>query len=164
MAVRGGHRLRAAIRKGLSAQGVTRVTVGFYRTAKYPDGTPVAAVAAWNEFGTKGGGWGGPIPERPFFRTAIRLARDDIRQLLRERVDPQRMVVDDKMGNELGALVASQIQRTIAEAKFKAPAAATLAARKRPGFRGRATPYMGAKPLNVEGILRTSVSWQVERT
>ena len=72
MAVRGGHRLKASIRKGLSAQGVTRVTVGFYKTATYPDGTPVAAVAAWNEFGTKGGGWGGPIPERPFFRQTVR--------------------------------------------------------------------------------------------
>jgi hypothetical protein len=31
--------------------------------------------ALWNEFGTKGGasggGWGGPIPERPFMRNAI---------------------------------------------------------------------------------------------
>lgn len=32
--------------------------------------------AIWNEFGTRGGasggGWGGPIPERPFMRNAIR--------------------------------------------------------------------------------------------
>lgn len=32
--------------------------------------------AIWNEFGTKGGasggGWGGPIPERPFMRNAMR--------------------------------------------------------------------------------------------
>ncbi len=32
--------------------------------------------AVWNEFGTRGGasggGWGGPIPERPFLRNALR--------------------------------------------------------------------------------------------
>ena len=158
MAVRGGHRLRAALRKGMSAHGVTKVTVGFYRTSKYPDGTQVAAVAAWNEFGTK------KIPERPFFRTALRKVRPAVRQLLKERVDPKRMVVDERLGNEFGALVAGQIQRTIAEAKFQPAAAATIAARQRPGFRGRATPFLGTKPLNVEGILRTAATYRVERT
>ena len=32
------------------------------------DGTPLASIAFWNEFGTDGGGWGGPIPARPFLR------------------------------------------------------------------------------------------------
>ncbi len=40
--------------------------------------------AVWNEFGTRGGaasgGWGGPIPERPFLRNAMR----DNRQKYRE--------------------------------------------------------------------------------
>ena len=37
--------------------------------------------AIWNEFGTRGGasggGWGGPIPERPFMRNAMRDNRSD---------------------------------------------------------------------------------------
>lgn len=40
------------------------VEVGFLEGATYPDGTPVAAVAFWNEFGASG-------PPRPFFRTMI---------------------------------------------------------------------------------------------
>lgn len=42
------------------------VEVGFMNNATYPDGTPVAAVAFWNEFGTSDG-----IPARPFFRNMI---------------------------------------------------------------------------------------------
>jgi hypothetical protein len=41
------------------------VEVGFLENATYPDGTPVAAVANWNEFGTS------TIPARPFFRNMI---------------------------------------------------------------------------------------------
>lgn len=39
--------------------------VGFLENATYPDGTPVAAVAFWNEFGTL------HAPARPFFRQMI---------------------------------------------------------------------------------------------
>lgn len=44
------------------------VNVGFLEGATYPDGTPVAAVAFWNEYGH-----GGPFPSppRPYFRTMI---------------------------------------------------------------------------------------------
>jgi hypothetical protein len=48
--------------------GGGRVQVGFLEGATYPDGTPVAAVAAWDEFG-HGGNF--PSPPRPFFRNMI---------------------------------------------------------------------------------------------
>ena len=39
------------------------------------NGTPLAAIAAFNEFGTRGGraggGWGGPIPARPFMGSTV---------------------------------------------------------------------------------------------
>lgn len=44
------------------------VRVGFLEGATYPDGTPVAAVAYWDEFG-HGGRF--PAPPRSFFRTMI---------------------------------------------------------------------------------------------
>jgi hypothetical protein len=44
------------------------VEVGFLEGATYPDGTPVAAVAFWDEYG-HGGQF--PAPPRPFFRTMI---------------------------------------------------------------------------------------------
>lgn len=45
--------------------GGGKVSVGFMEGATYPDGTPVAAVAFWNEFGN------GKAPPRPFFRQTI---------------------------------------------------------------------------------------------
>lgn len=44
------------------------VQIGFLEGATYPDGTPVAAVAYWDEFG-HGGHF--PAPPRSFFRTMI---------------------------------------------------------------------------------------------
>lgn len=56
-----------------SITGPTKVKVGF--PAGMSDGLTVSK-AVWNEFGTRGGrsggGWGGPIPERPFMRNAMR--------------------------------------------------------------------------------------------
>jgi hypothetical protein len=43
----------------------TSVKVGFMEGSTYPDGTNVATVAFWNEFGTR------TAPPRPFFRTMI---------------------------------------------------------------------------------------------
>lgn len=50
------------------SMGGGSVSIGFLEGATYPDGTPVAAVAFWNEFGTQGGEH---IPPRPFFRGMI---------------------------------------------------------------------------------------------
>jgi hypothetical protein len=45
--------------------GGGEVAVGFMEGSTYPDGTPVAAVAYWNEFGSV------KQPARPFFRQMI---------------------------------------------------------------------------------------------
>lgn len=42
------------------------VKVGVLDNSKYPDGTSVASVAFWNEYGTK------TTPSRPFIRTAVK--------------------------------------------------------------------------------------------
>ena len=59
MAVRGGLKLAAFLRKAKSAQGsgaqVQRMQVGFYATSRYQDGTAVTNVAATNEFGDRNG-------------------------------------------------------------------------------------------------------------
>lgn len=47
--------------------GGGEVAVGFMEGATYPDGTPVAAVAFWNEFGAPENNQ----PPRPFFRQMI---------------------------------------------------------------------------------------------
>lgn len=52
----------AEIAKGMESGSLS---VGFMAGATYPDGTPVAQVAFWNEFGTI------RAPSRPFFRSMI---------------------------------------------------------------------------------------------
>ena len=54
--------------KALAALAGGSVSIGFMEGATYPDGTTVASVAFWNEFGHKGQF---PAPPRPFFRTMI---------------------------------------------------------------------------------------------
>lgn len=63
----GGDKIAKILKQiGDSAKG--GLTVGFLAGATYPDGTPVAQVAFWNEFG-HGGNF--PAPPRPFFRKMI---------------------------------------------------------------------------------------------
>lgn len=50
---------------GKTLPGNPHVDVGFFSKDQYPDGTPVATVAYWNEKGTKS------TPARPFMRNAI---------------------------------------------------------------------------------------------
>lgn len=126
MAVRGGHRLRAHIAKALAAQGVQNVRVGFFETARYPDGTPVAAVAAWQEFGTQNADGSQQIPERPAFRNSLRKGRDDVQRLIRERIDSTEMVVGENLAHELGELVKGQLQTEIVELRRPPNAPATI--------------------------------------
>ena len=159
MAVRGGHKLDAIIRRALSASGVETLRVGFFRSAKYPDGTPVAAVAAWNEFGTRTKAGGQAIPERPFFRQALRKVQDDVSELVQDGIDSKTMIVDDLLADRLGGLVAGAVQENIARGTFKALAESTLY-RRRTRTVNRTT---SVKPLIDTGTMRTSVTWQAQR-
>lgn len=54
------------------------VTIGFHGDDHYPDGTNVAQVAIWNEYGTRN------APARPFMRTTgIRYMKDMQRSMAR---------------------------------------------------------------------------------
>lgn len=66
--ISGGTKLAAALAK--IAEGASKpatLSVGFLENATYPDGTPVAMIAAIQEFGAPSRG----IPPRPFFRDMI---------------------------------------------------------------------------------------------
>ena len=51
------------------------------------DGGDLIMRAFWNEYGTEGGssggGWGGPVPARPFISTAFDENRDDLHEMKR---------------------------------------------------------------------------------
>ena len=64
-ALSGGDKIHKALADIARKMGGGSVSIGFMEGAVYPDGTPVAAVAFWNEYG-------GPNRQpRPFFRQMI---------------------------------------------------------------------------------------------
>ena len=109
--ITGGRKLDKFLRTA-GKGGVSGVRVGFFSTARYDDGTPVATVAAINEFGSREAN----IPERPFFRQAIAKMEDGVPAIIRRRIDPQRMVIDDRLANQVGAYAAGEVQDSITRA------------------------------------------------
>ena len=67
-ALKMSERVARTLRDLAAKMGGGSVEIGFMEGAVYGDGTPVASVAFWNEFGHEGQF---PSPPRPFFRTMI---------------------------------------------------------------------------------------------
>ena len=106
-----GRKLKAFLRRARSAKSRSKsVSVGFFAAAKYSDGTPVTAVAAFNEFGTEGG-----VPERPFIRNSVADAEDVIMPVLKEGIDPKDMALDRITAGKVGEAMKSRIQREITQ-------------------------------------------------
>ena len=130
---RGGKKLQEFIRRAKTADGVKSVEIGFYSTARYPDGTPVTNVALWNEFGfeskyfpvqTSDGTWiflrratPKQIPERPFFRQSIAKFPGPVLAILKAGVDPRTMVIDRQTAEEVGLKCANIVKRQTVFAK-----------------------------------------------
>lgn len=66
------------------------VRVGVLESATYPDGTPVAMVAFWNEYGTK------TSPVRAFFRTTVSDQKKNwvlsVQNLMKMHNDPKKLM------------------------------------------------------------------------
>lgn len=83
--ISGGNKWRADLVKRVkNMKSASKVQIGFFPTSTYDDGTPVAGVAAVQEFGTidAGKGHNTVIPARPFFRTAIAEGKPDYGKLI----------------------------------------------------------------------------------
>ena len=143
--VRGGAKLDAALRE-LAAKVAVPATlrVGFLENARYPDGTPVAMIAAINEYGRP------PTqPPRPFFRNMIRDKQGEW----------PKAIVDLLKANDLdavkaldlaGAAIAGQLRQSIVDLVSSALAASTI---RRKGF---------DKPLIDTGHMLNSVDHEVK--
>ena len=150
--LQGGERLRAFIARA-GRGGVQGIRVGFFSEARYADAdlTPVASVAASNEFGVTEPGRN--IPERPFFRRATREMDSDLIDAIKGGIDPTRMVVTQRLADLLGAIAQSHIQRQIETSdSWAVPNSPVTIARK--GSSG---------PLRDTGLMRNSVTWVVDR-
>jgi len=132
---------------------------GYFETAKYEDGTPVAYVAAIHEFGSPEQG----IPPRPTMRPAIDHNRTAWARLAAKGA---KAVINGKAGAEqvmdsIAALAAGNIQEEIAALTAPPLKPATVAARRR-RYADKQTTGNLTKPLVDSGLMLASVTHAVE--
>lgn len=103
--------------------GPNQVKVGFPAGEADND---VIQRAIWQEFGTQGGasggGWGGPVPERPFMRNALRdgqgsnkaMMKTEARRIIVKAMKGQDVAVAKRLAlRRLGVKVQGDIQASI---------------------------------------------------
>ncbi len=145
-------KLRIAIKN----LGDKSLRVGWFDTAVYEDGTPVAYVATIQEFGYPAGG----IPARPFMRPTVADKTAEWRSTLAagaRQVMNGKLTVDQMLG-QFGFLAAGNIAETIRNTYTPALAQSTIYARQRK----RRTAGVSTKPLIDTGLMIQSVDFKVE--
>ncbi len=147
---KGGKELNKLLGTALKG-GVDSIEVGFYDSAKYPDGTPVTTVAAAQEFGVGDGADVDYIPERPFFRLASRSVRPNLTKILKAGIDVKKMTVEPFVAEKLGLEFQGEIQKSIKDLRDPPNAEATI---NRKG---------SSNPLIDTGFMRQSVTYKVQR-
>ena len=147
---KGGKKLDEFLRRAKTADGVDAVEIGFFSDAKYPDGTPVTNVAAWNEFGTERTRM---VVERhprtPFFRQAIPKMKTPVLAVLVADVNPRTMVVDRRTAERCGVVGQGVLQRQIVLLKEPPNAPSTIKAKG------------SSNPLLDTGVLLGSATYRV---
>lgn len=131
--------LSAALAKYKDMNATLRV--GVLENATYPDGTPVAMVAFWNEYGTR------TIPVRAFFRTTISENKKNwvlsVQNLAKQHSDGKKIL------GLMGEHIKGQIVNSINTWSDPPNAPYTV---KQKGF---------DKPLVWTGQMMRSISWEV---
>lgn len=129
------------LRRHRNADGI-RVLVGFHGDEPpYPDGTSIAEVAAFNEFGTS------RIPARPFMRNAVDKYQDSWFEQIRK--DRQRGLDEHAIAQRLGLRMVGDIRQEITDLDTPPNAPSTIA---RKG---------SSNPLIDTGRMRQSVKHKV---
>lgn len=144
-------------------EGIVRV--GWFDNMFYDEGTPVAAVARWNEYGTPSAKY--PIPPRPFVRPVVHGKQHLIQEKLRDlyltavRNNTNTMTALEIFGEYVSELIRRQIDLTVSPAN----APITLKGgwlRSKSGKPFYVHPKRGSHPLKDTGVLQDSVSYQAE--
>lgn len=143
-------RLKAYKKQAEKLKGKS-LEVGFFADDTYPDGTQVAEVAYWNEFG---------IPEknqppRPFFRQAIADSQSDWIELVRTLIEQGRSI--DYVMTALGSEIVSDIQGSIRAFTTPALSPITIAIKRASGK----TEADASKPLMDTLVMYQSVQWRI---
>lgn len=130
-----------------------RVAVGF-PAGKIDD--DVLNKAVWNEFGTRGGasggGWGGPIPERPFMRNAMRNNAGKYRDAMATAA-PHLLMGETSLTtvlSKLGQLATDDIKAEIQSLRSPPNSPVTIA------LKGSSNPLIDS------GEMHQAVTWKIE--
>lgn len=158
-----------------------KIKVGFFDTAYYITGQPVAYIATIQEFGSVSKG-GYNIPPRPFMRPVLKNNTSTYAEITKHLLLDESKTPDD-IAELIGARVMGDIQVSIASVYTPPLSKITLAMRylreqNKAGFRGskglverlRAQlesdnpPKLSSntKPLNDSGLLLNSVNYRVD--
>lgn len=116
------------------------------------NGTPLVAIAVYNEFGTRGGGWGGPIPARPFLGTATDENRDKWGKTADAAIDWALTLKGTfRQGlNQLGTEAQGDVKKKMTAIKDPPNSPVTIA------MKG------SSNPLIASGNLRAAVTYEVK--
>lgn len=123
------------------------VNVGFQEGQKYPDGTSLVDVAAWNELGTVN------MPSRPFMRKSVDDNEEKIVKFLQAQV--KDIISKGKTAKQafeaIGVFQKGLVQETIVDGNFEPNSPATI---KKKG---------SSRPLIDTGVMRDSVNYVIEK-
>jgi hypothetical protein len=143
--IRGGEKLDAALRD-MAARVAKPATlrVGFLSGSRYPDGTPVAMIAAINEYGRP------PVqPPRPFFRNMIAAKQGEWPEAIANLLKANNLDAVKTL-DQTGAVIAGQLRQSITDLVSPPLAPSTI---RRKGH---------SKPLISTGHMLQSVDFEVE--
>jgi hypothetical protein len=173
--LKGGDKLKQYLNNiSYKVNSGAELRVGFLANASYPDGKPVAMIAAIQEFGAPRAG----IPPRPFFRNMIAKHQDEwpkgFATQLRETNYDLKATFE-----RAGAAIAGQLRQSIVDtsdpplspitlmirkmkSEGKTITAASLGEAARRVAAGESTGGISSKPLVETGHLLNSVDYEVK--
>lgn len=128
-------------RLGDLANSNKKLNVGFFDTAKYPDGQTVPSVAFWNEFGSA------KIPMRPFMRNAVRKDSDKWVQFF--VAEARNSFEIERIYGRVGEVMRGSVVNAITEMSSPPNSPATIAKKG------------SSHPLIDTGFMRQSVSFEI---
>lgn len=122
--------------------GKEKLEIGFFETARYPNGVFVAQVARYNEFGTLN------IPMRPFFRNAINKNIKKWYATLQNAINQN--ATPSKALSIVGEVARADIIQSITDLRTPPNAESTIKQKK------------STNPLIDTGLMRRSVTYKVK--
>lgn len=170
-----------AIKKALKSLESREIKVGWVKGEEYPEGTSVATVAYWNEFGasrTLKNGNVVVIPARAPLRHASESLAKSVGRQFAHAVAAVREPGDvDRCLNQIGAVAAAHVKSTIASNLSPDNATSTIegmiigknkdGSPKRAGSASKSNRKFGQgkgknTPLRDTGQLMKSVTWEID--